>query len=833
MKYFAKLAPFITLAISVSAIVLGFLWLQEKSLQEIESNLEQTNKQISQLLYQTSLSKINDLEKQIIAIATSPDIYSLLMRNDDNEIFTKQQTLKTLFPDALGICLIAAEVNDTVEHSCTPITFSTLNSLRQAKKLGLAPMGLMKKEKKDAHVLIAHRIMNKDEHIAGVLLVMLKPHVIDSIFLTPASDFQSYIELRQGETTPVILSSRGDISRKSGDANFVDPLPNTYWTLAYWSKQTPQVGIPYVEVALILVIVILMWFLRGLFFTSLLKRDSEILMAQIADLKANALKPDYGLSFDTTQSVASEIKILGLEFMEEMKRKKGATAETINKINKKIKEREVDKPDALDALQEMPEVEKNDIPEMEETEISVVVGVDLDPSLFKANDIRGIAGENLDVDTVTLIGQAIGSEVISKGQNALVVGRDGRLSSESLSEALIEGVLASGCNVTDVGELPTPTFYFACKNLMISSGVMVTGSHNPPEYNGLKVSVAGKTLFGKKLKGIYQRIQDDHLLEGKGTRDREDIRKDYISKVVQDINLARPMKIVIDCGNGIAGMIAPLLFKELGCDVVSLYCDVDGTFPNHHPNPSDPKNLQDLATVVKAQGAELGLAFDGDGDRLGVVDAHGNPVWPDRLMMLFSQDVLSKKPGSSIVYDVKCSSLLGSEITASGGIPIMEQSGYAFIKSKMQEVNAPLAGELSGHLFFSDRWYGFDDGLYAASRLLELITTDASQRKASDVFTTLPNRESTEELFVALDRSDDALKLIEKLITSQFDGGKVITIDGVRVEYPYGWGLARSSNTMSGLSLRFEANSREELSNIQQVFKQKLLQISPTLTLPF
>ena len=810
MNIIAKLIGFITLIISLLAIGLGFLWLQDKSSQEVQFNVEQTDKQISALLHQASLRRLNALESQVTAIAKSTEIYSLLMLNNDDDIRLKQQQLTALFPDAISVCLVAAEVDDIAANSCTPITFSILNSLRQAKKMGLAPIGLMKKEKEDAHVLVAHRVMNKHEHIAGVLLLLLKPQVIDSLFLDLTDDFQGYIELQQGHKKSVILASRGNINNKVGEGSFIHPLPNTYWTLAYWSKHKTPLEPSYIEIAIVLSIVFLMWLLRGGFLSYLLKRDSGILLTQITDLKANVLKLKYPLFFSELETVESEIKVLSLDALSEVKVKKGATADS---INKKIKEKERD-----DAAEEFDVLQNS-------TRVA--------QSLFKANDIRGIADLDLDVDTVTLIGRAVGSEVIEKGQDTLIVGRDGRLSSESLSEALIEGVLASGCNVIDIGELPTPTFYFACQKMNISSGVMVTGSHNPSEYNGLKISLAGRTVFGEQLQDIYHRIQNDSLLSGEGTRARGDVTKNYIAQIVQDINLARPMKIVIDCGNGIAGMVAPLLFKELGCDVIALYCNVDGHFPNHQPNPSDPRNLQDLAAVVKDQGAELGLAFDGDGDRLGVVDAHGNPVWPDRLMMLFAQDILSKKPGSSIVYDVKCSSLLASEITVNGGVPHMVKSGYAFIKDKMQEIDAPLAGELSGHIFFNDRWYGFDDGLYAASRLLELITNDAPQRRASEVLLALPNRESTAEIFVKLEDSDEAPKIIEKLMMEQFDGGELITIDGVRVEYSHGWGLVRSSNTMPGLSLRFEANTQEELLSIQQIFKQKLFQISPILTLPF
>jgi len=375
--------------------------------------------------------------------------------------------------------------------------------------------------------------------------------------------------------------------------------------------------------------------------------------------------------------------------------------------------------------------------------------------------------------------------------------------------------------------------YFACEQMGTHSGVMVTGSHNPTQYNGLKILLADQILSGDKLQGIYQRTQDANLRSGEGVLSEANIEKDYISKIVGDIRVGRAMKIVIDCGNGVAGPVASVLFKALGCEVIELYCDVDGSFPNHHPNPSDPENLHDLTEAVQKHGAELGLAFDGDGDRLGVVDGYGVPIWPDRLMMLFAQDVLSRSPGSVVVYDVKCSNLLGEEISKAGGEAIMTKSGYSFIKSEMQKHDAPLAGEMSGHIFFKERWYGFDDALYAGSRLLELIADDLMQRRATEVFSTLPNREGTAEIIVEMEEGESIPFIRQLAGEGRFDGADINTIDGLRADYPNGWGLVRASNTTPGLTLRFEADSVEELHDIQQRFKQQMLQIKPTLILLF
>jgi len=375
--------------------------------------------------------------------------------------------------------------------------------------------------------------------------------------------------------------------------------------------------------------------------------------------------------------------------------------------------------------------------------------------------------------------------------------------------------------------------YFACEQMGTHSGVMVTGSHNPAEYNGLKIILAGQVLSEDKLTLLHQRIQDGNLRAGDGSTSEMNIVDDYIRRITSDVRVSRPIKVVIDCGNGVAGAVAPTLFTALGCDVIELHCEVDGNFPNHHPNPSEPDNLQDLTAAVQQHGAELGIAFDGDGDRLGVVDGYGKPIWPDRLMMLFAQDVLSRMPGSVVVYDVKCTNLLGEEISSAGGEAVMTKSGYAFIRDKMQELDASLAGELSGHIFFKERWYGFDDGLYAASRLLELLSNDMMQRRATEVFTTLPKREGTAEIYVEMEEGESHHFIRQLAGEGRFDGAEIVTIDGMRAEYPNGWGLVRASNTMPGLSLRFEADSVDELYDIQQRFKQQILQIKPTLTLLF
>lgn len=457
--------------------------------------------------------------------------------------------------------------------------------------------------------------------------------------------------------------------------------------------------------------------------------------------------------------------------------------------------------------------------------------VEVSPSIFRAYDIRGIVGETLTAEIVAVIGQAIGSEAIARNATTLCIGYDGRHSSPEFADALARGILSTGCSVIEVGAVPTPVLYFATHHLETGSGVMVTGSHNPSNYNGLKMMIGGETLSGDAIQKLLQRIQTGDFEKGQGERAREDVRRAYLDRIVGDIAVAAPLKVVLDAGNGIAGELAPMLVEELGCEVTPLYCDVDGSFPNHHPDPGKPENLADLIERVKSEGADIGLAFDGDGDRLGVVTNTGRIIWPDRLMMLFARDVVSRNPGADVIYDVKCSRRLASVISQAGGRPIMWKTGHSLMKAKMKETGALLAGEMSGHVFFQERWYGFDDGLYAAARLLEILGIE--DRQIDEVFAEFPEDLSTPELNVAV-TEDSKFALVERLSKEgDFGDGSVNTIDGVRVDYPDGWGLCRASNTTPVLVLRFEAESEEALERIKDVFRTNLKRVAPDLALDF
>ena len=455
------------------------------------------------------------------------------------------------------------------------------------------------------------------------------------------------------------------------------------------------------------------------------------------------------------------------------------------------------------------------------------------PEIFKAYDIRGIVGKTLTAEAVRAIGHALGSEAVARGQQAIAVGRDGRLSGPELAGALADGIRAAGVDVVDVGCVPTPLTYFAAYELGTNSCVSVTGSHNPPDYNGLKMVLGGQTLFGELIQALRQRIIDGNLVTAAvpGKLTQADVVPAYVDKIVGDVKLARPMKVVMDCGNGVAGAVAPALFKRLGCELVELFCEVDGNFPNHHPDPSKPENLADVIRALRETDAEIGLAFDGDGDRLGVVTKDGEIIFPDRQLMLFAEDVLSRVPGGEIIYDVKCTRNLAGWIKDRGGKPTMWNTGHALVKAKLKETGAPLAGEMSGHVFFKERWYGFDDGLYTGARLLEIVSR---QPDANPVLKNLPNATSTPELNIKMNEGEP-FALVDKLkAEAKFEGAQsILTIDGVRVEYADGFGLARPSNTTPVVVLRFEADNEAAIARIQADFRRAIEGVWPGVTLPF
>ncbi len=453
--------------------------------------------------------------------------------------------------------------------------------------------------------------------------------------------------------------------------------------------------------------------------------------------------------------------------------------------------------------------------------------------IFRAYDIRGIVNKSLTVEIVEAIGRALGTTVLARGEAAMVVARDGRLSGPLLIDALSKGILATGCNVVDIGMAPTPVLYFATYHLNIPSGVMITGSHNPPDYNGLKMMVGGQALYGDGIQALAELIRASDFRQGQGRKISHNIVESYVQAVKKDISLPKPLKVVVDAGNGVTGDVVPRLFEALGCHVIPLFCEVDGRFPNHHPDPGQPNNLVDLMHAIDVHQADIGLAFDGDGDRLGVVDNLGKIIWPDRQLILFAKAILEKKPNATIIYDVKCTRHVAAEVERFGGKPLMWKTGHSLIKAKMQETGALLAGEMSGHLFFKDRWFGFDDALYAGARLLEMLSEQNKEITAAKIFSALPDSANTPELLIPVTEQTKFERVKQLVALAQFKDAAMSTIDGLRVDFKDGFGLVRPSNTGPNLILRFEGDTTAALVRIQAEFRELLLKLDREWVLPF
>ena len=457
--------------------------------------------------------------------------------------------------------------------------------------------------------------------------------------------------------------------------------------------------------------------------------------------------------------------------------------------------------------------------------------MNIDASIFRAYDIRGVVADALTPEACEQIGRAFGSEALARGQKTVNLARDGRLSGPDLIAALSKGIRSTGCDVINIGMVPTPVLYFSTYHLETGTGIMVTGSHNPPEYNGLKMMIGGDTLFGDGIQDLYQRLVNNDLASGEGGYSETDIMDAYLDRILGDIKLSRKMRIASDCGNGVAGVCATQLFERLGCEVEELFTEVDGTFPNHHPDPAKVENLEDIRAVVKKESLELGLAFDGDGDRVGVIDDKGQIIWPDRQMILYSRDILDRNPGARIIYDVKCSTLLPKAISEAGGEPEMWKTGHSFVKARIKETGAALGGEMSGHIFFKERWYGFDDALYSAARLLEILSRD--DRPVSEIFGEIPDSVNTPELGIKFAEGEHHKFMQAFIENAKFDGAKLTTIDGIRADFEKGWGLVRASNTTPSLVIRFEADSQSDLEQIQASFRTAMLDVDSKIDLPF
>ncbi len=762
-------------------------------------------------------------------VAKDPQLARVFMEGDAQAREQKASSLAHLFPTSIRVRLLPPGIDEVDLETSPPISYAALDMLRHAETQDTPPpVEVHMSGTPQQHINLVRRILDPaGRRIVGDLMVSYPVQQLQDLLKHDHVD--GYAELQQvAGATPLVLASQGDARFKRASADSLMPVGGSRWRVAYWASDGVRAGSGMlftsaaiaVGVAALLLAALIWLVFRNL--GSALKRDQGTLLTIVKDMRPGPGNAEYSHALAEMRDTIELVARAASAGINRRVAAAGVTTAEAAVPEATAPDRQVKDELAGDLLFDNSAVE---ISRADVVESKVA------PGIFRAYDIRGIVGGDLTADVAFEIGRAIGSEAYYRGEQTVVVGRDGRLSGPELSDALIRGLLATGRDVKNIGEVPTPVLYFAAQYLGSNSGVMVTGSHNPANYNGFKVVLAGNTLSNEAIDSLRQRIESGDMLTGEGAVEEVDVLPDYIERVKSDVQIVRPLKVVVDCGNGVAGIAAPRLLKALGCEVVELFCDVDGRFPNHHPDPSRTENLAMLIQTVQEKGAELGIAFDGDGDRLGVVSSQGEIIWPDRLLMLLAMDVLARNPGAQIIYDVKSSRHVASVVAEHGGEPLMWATGHSLIKAKMKETGALLAGEMSGHIFFKERWFGFDDALYSAARLLEILANDP--RSSSDVFSELPDSMSTPEINVPMAEGEPAVFMEKLLNSAHFDNARVATIDGMRVEFERGWGLVRASNTTPCLALRFEADDELALSTIQDEFRRVMLQVDPSLSLPF
>lgn len=777
-------------------------------------------------------------------MAATTEVIASVKSNNAIQKAQIESQMEALLPTVLKIRILPADIDNLDNSSLPHMGNADLLMIQETLKKKQVPT--IQGVGKNRHLAIT-AVIKKDGVSIGVILASLKFNFLQSTFNRPHIP-EGFIELKQGNAS---LAKAGNSSLKTDSINTVK-ISRSPWSINYWSTHTQSVGALSVITSPIIIPVLfacLIFFISYRNLSKNLRHDQSSILKAVKDLLSGKSTGSYPISLEEMKAIIPTM----IQFKRVLDNEDSTFSEV---ISDKETDAFFDEQDHLSFLSTEPGIENNETKDktIGNSPVSLpiqttkqqepnhdifipdsqpLVKKDTQSTLFKAYGIRGLAGKTLTQEVVFNIGRAVASEAKEQSIKTIIIGRDGRTSSPALAESLAKGIASTGVNVLDIGLVPSPVVYFVTQHTEGKSGIVITGSHNPAEYNGLKITINGKSLAGDKIQQIKQRIDDENYLTGEaGSSEQNNMfTNEYIGTISEDIHIVRPMKVVVDCGNGAAGKIAPILLKTLGCEVIELFCDIDGTFPNHHPDPSNPDNLADLITAVQHYEADVGIAFDGDGDRLGVVDNQGKIIWPDRQMMLFAKDVLASKPGSEIIYDVKCSRHLGEQIAKNGGRPLMWKTGHSFMKVKLKETGAALAGEMSGHIFFNDRWFGFDDALYSASRLIEILSADT--RNSAEVFSDFPDSINTPEINIQLPDGENA-KFMEQLISAaDFNDGKIIDIDGLRVEFTDGWGLVRASNTMPVLVLRFEADNKTAFKRIQSQFKDLLIKVSPDLAIPF
>ena len=786
------------------------------------------------------------------AYARHPDIVAAVQSTDSRDLKRVVQKFKPAFENVLDFRLFKGN-KSSVDKSLSPhISYACLDLINAAKNNLMSPLEIHATNTRQEHIDLVHVVKSADGRTLGFIQLVLDGKLLKQWVNDIAGE--DYVEVYQqvGNKRHVVIAKAGNQDNR--ELNYDSPelaVNGSSWMIRTWQPY----GVSFMKfnsglfaviaIGLILAGTIL-WLLRRSLSDAISDDIENLLGHTVAMLRGNK-NHVYALRMREFRRAAIRV--------EDMLVGGGADRERDDDFSSVSIQYDQIPIDASTAVADMMDVEEltsseyapatfnkasESSQQVKQTDSQrIVLPIDNlpeapalpPPEIFKAYDIRGVVGRSLTAQHATLIGKALGSEAIKRGQQKIIFARDGRLSGPELGQALVQGILQTGVGVIDIGMVPTPVLYYAAAEMTDGTGVMLTGSHNPPDYNGFKMVLGGETLASEAIQGLRKRIENDDFARGKGQYEKAAISARYVKRITSDVKLKRKMRIAIDCGNGVAGKIAPQLFRALGCDVTELYCDVDGTFPNHHPDPSRPENLRDLSEIVKNKRFDVGLAFDGDGDRLGVVSPDGTIIWPDRLMMLFAADVLSRNHGGQIIYDIKCSNNLTKVIWEKGGEPLMWKTGHSLVKAKMKSSGALLAGEMSGHIFFKERWYGFDDGLYAGARLLEILSKET--RTPQQVFASLPDGFNTPELNIKMEEGEHHHFMETFMDRADFGDANVTMIDGIRVDYEDGWGLVRASNTTPVLVLRFEGTSQQAMQRVQDEFRRQILGLNPNLTLPF
>jgi phosphomannomutase / phosphoglucomutase len=812
----------ISVSVLVFFVIVGGSWtLYSKISADAEKAAREAKQAAARNIASQVQEKFDLVKDKLSVLAKDQQTISLFVESTDAAtLLAVAEEKLTLFDKALKLRYLKPGAYEVDSVSVPPLSYASIDMLKKAETKSRISSEVHLFGTPNQHIVMIERVVNDAFELVGLLHLSLDVNFFESLTKDIVLD-DGYVEVTQAAAGKTLaLAKLGNNGLKRGEATTVS-INDTRWVVSYWSggeviiaSDESSPGLPIIPIIVVLLLLV------GIVYFVMQKRGSS---SEVSD--------DDPVDYQGAVRAIAEGAHPGVEHMIPHLPKgeritanlkpvsQGMTGDDVTMMAKPLSETEA----VTEPVEEAAPVEA---PKKEET-------LKIDPVIFRAYDIRGIVEKSLTVEAVYEIARAIGTMAHEQGQQGIVVARDGRLSSPMLGEALIKGLRSTGRDVIDIGVVPTPVLYFATHHLETGSGIMITGSHNAAEYNGLKIMLAGKSLSGDEIKEIQSRAAAGEHASGQGDLRHADISADYVRRISEDIPVAlgSSLKIVVDCGNGVAGTLAPQLLNAIGHDVVEMYCDIDGTFPNHHPDPSQPENLQELVERVKTEGADVGFAFDGDGDRLGVVDSEGNIIWPDRQLMLLAKDVLSRNQGAEIIFDVKCSRYLKSIIETNGGKPLMWKTGHSFIKNKMKEVNAPLAGEMSGHIFFKERWYGFDDALYTAARLIEIFTN--AKVKPTELFAELPEGVSTPELRLPLDEDQHAgfmEELVGKLAVSD---AEIIKIDGLRIEYSDGWGLARPSNTSPYIILRFEGESEAVLERIKSEFRGAIKLVIPDIDVPF